>query len=72
MKNDQINKSISEVAENNRLPKDIVRDEMQKAIDAAWESKEHEAVKKQQELFPDGKPSVEDFVKEITGISKRQ
>lgn len=72
MKNYQIKKSISKVAEKNHLPKDIICDEMQKAIDTAWETKEPEAVKKQQELFPNGKPSVKDFIKKIAEISKGQ
>ena len=43
-------------------------DEMQKAIDAAWNTKDELALKRQLELFPNGKPTVEEF---IAKISKR-
>lgn len=72
MKNYQIKESINKVAKENHLPKNTVLDEMQKALDAAWESKEPEAMKKQQELFPSGKPSVEEFIKRIAELSKGQ
>lgn len=42
--------------------------EMQKAIDSAWDTKDELALKRQQELFPNGKPTVEEF---IAKISKR-
>lgn len=37
-------------------------DEMQKAIDAAWDTKDELALKRQKELFPNGKPTVEEFI----------
>lgn len=38
---------------------------MQAAIDAAWLSEDVEARRLQRELFPRGKPSVEEFVAKI-------
>ena len=38
---------------------------MQAAIDAAWRSDEPDVRRLQREMFPDGKPSVEDFVAKI-------
>lgn len=40
----------------------ILYDEMQRAIDAAWASDAPECRRMQEELFPEGKPSVELFV----------
>ena len=69
MKSKQINKHINKVAKQNHLSKDSVKEEMQKALDAAWESNDPEALKKQHELFPDGKPSVEEFIKKISEVA---
>lgn len=38
---------------------------MQAAIDVAWASEDAETRRLQRELFPDGKPSVDDFVARI-------
>ena len=37
--------------------------EMQKALDHAWENASAEEKQRQNELFPEGKPSLENFIK---------
>ena len=44
-----------------------VRREIQAAIDAAWDTDDLAAMKLQRELFPDGKPTPEQF---ITTVAK--
>lgn len=44
----------------------VLYDKMQKAIDAAWDMKDELALKRQQELFPNGKPTVEEFIAKIS------
>ena len=44
---------------------DVVR-EMQDIIDATWDNPDPAAKKKQRELFPNGKPSIEEFIRAVT------
>ena len=39
-----------------------IRKDMQEALDAAWATDDPAAKKLQEELFPDGKPSLEQFI----------
>lgn len=43
-----------------------VRQEIQRTIDAAWNSADPEVREKQRSLFPKGKPSVEEFIDVIS------
>ena len=58
-------KAIKSAAKNNGVSEQYVRDEMQKALDAAWNSSDEEALKRQRELFPDGKPTLEEFIRRV-------
>ena len=58
-------KAIKRAAKNNGVSEQHVRDEMQKALDAAWNSSDEEALKRQRELFPDGKPTLEEFIRKV-------
>lgn len=62
-------KAIKKTAKQYSVSEQHVREEMQKAIDAAWNTKDETALKRQKELFPNGKPTVEEFV---TELSKKQ
>ena len=44
--------------------------EIQKSIDEAWDSFDAETLKKQQELFPNGKPSIEEFIRTLADKMK--
>ena len=44
--------------------------EMQKAIDLAWANPTQEQKVFQQKHFPNGKPTVEEFVKTVSGLVK--
>lgn len=47
-----------------------VRDEMQNAIDTAWSSFDETVIQKQRLLFPNGKPTVEEFIATISKYVK--
>ena len=42
--------------------------EMQKAIDAAWKNPTKEQKLFQEKYFPNGKPSVEEFISTVSSI----
>ena len=46
--------------------------EMQKALDMAWENPTEEQKSFQKKYFPNGKPSVDEFVQAISAIVKRE
>lgn len=48
----------------------IIRHQMQKALDAAWRNPE--GTEARQELFPDGKPTPEQFIKVVAEEIKRE
>ena len=39
--------------------------EIQTSIDDAWDGFDAETLKKQQELFPNGKPTIEEFIRTL-------
>ena len=41
---------------------EVVRD-MQETLDAAWDSTDEATREKQRKLFPNGKPSIEEFIR---------
>lgn len=45
-------------------PEDVRR-EIQAAIDAAWDTEDPDAMKLQEDLFPDGKPTPEQFISTV-------
>lgn len=55
---------LKHVAEQNGTTLDDVRQEMQAAIDAAWENPD--GAELQHQLFPDGKPTPEEFIRTLT------
>ncbi len=46
--------------------------EMQKAIDAAWANPTEREKVFQEEYFPDGKPTVEEFIQTIADIVRQK
>lgn len=52
---------IQKVADNNDATRQEVYKEMQRAINAAWNTTDELASKRQKQLFPNGKPTVEEF-----------
>ena len=61
--------AIKKTAKNNGVSEQHVRDEMQKALDAAWSTTDEEALKRQRELFPDGKPTLEEFIRKVSQMT---
>lgn len=62
-------KAIKKTAKNNGVSEQHVREEMQKALDAAWNTTDKEALKRQQELFPNGKPTLDEFIKKVSRMA---
>lgn len=62
-------KAIKKTAKNNGVSEQHVRDEMQKALDAAGNTTDEEALKRQRELFPDGKPTLEEFIRKVSQMT---
>ena len=55
---------INQLANENGMSKTEILDEMQNAIDAAWESPNGADFR--EKLFPEGKPSPELFIRRMT------
>lgn len=60
-----INEIIAKIARDEGVSPESVREEMQKAIDIAWQTKDEKAKSMQKELFSSEKPSLEEFITEI-------
>lgn len=52
-------------------PEDVRR-EIQAAIDAAWNTEDPDAMTLQRELFPDGKPTPEQFIATVARYMKEK
>lgn len=59
-------KAIKKTAKNNGVSEQHVREEMQKALDEAWNTTDEEALRYQKEMFPNGKPTIEEFIKKVS------
>ena len=46
--------------------------EMQKAIDLAWENPSPEEKLFQELYFPEGKPTVEEFIQRVASLTQKQ
>ena len=57
--------AIQGTADHFGQPPEDVRREIQAAIDAAWDTDDLAAMKLQRELFPDGKPTPEQFISTV-------
>lgn len=47
-----------------------IRQEMQIALDSAWDASDPDTKRMQAELFPDGKPSLEEFIIKLSKLAK--
>lgn len=63
---------FQELAQRHGTTSEAVRASMQECIDAAWDSPDPTARARQQQLFPNGKPSVETFLLRVTEVMKGQ
>lgn len=54
--------AVGETASRFGETTDHVRQDMQAALDAAWDTDDLAAMKLQREFFPDGKPTLEQFI----------
>ena len=46
--------------------------EMKKAIDLAWENPTMEQKLFQEKYFPEGKPTVEEFIKRVASLARQE
>lgn len=65
-----INSILKQIAKDEGVPIENVREEIQKALDIAWESKNEQEIENQNKIFPKGKPNVEEFLKTVYGKIK--
>lgn len=56
---------IQELARQEHVSEETVLIEMQKALDAAWEKGDMKTRTSQNEMFPEGKPTLEQFIQKI-------
>lgn len=56
-------------SEHGTTPTEVIK-EMQIVLDAAWNNPDAAARQKQRELFPKGKPTVEEFIRKISELAK--
>ena len=68
--NQQMDDLLEKVAEKNGISKDKAAREIQAAIDAAWDNPDPLAREKQRALFPNGKPSIEEFIRVVAMRAK--
>ena len=61
--NKQSNELFKKIATHHGVSVDNAVRDMQDMIDATWHNPDPEAWKRQQELFPNGKPSIEEFIR---------
>jgi len=57
-----IEKIIKTIAAQENSTSENVNEEIQKAIDIAWSSENQQEIENQKKLFPNGKPTVEEFL----------
>ena len=62
----QLNELFKKIAAQHGVSVDEVVREMQDTIDVTWNNPEPTARKKQDALFPNGKPSIEEFIRVVT------
>lgn len=61
-KNNVYDELYNGVAREYGVLPDELRDKMQETIDASWNNNDEEIVRTQRTLFPNGKPTVEEFI----------
>lgn len=60
------------IAKQNGVTTDEVKRELQATIDATWNSTEPAERARQRQLFPKGKPSIEEFITVMAREVKKQ
>ena len=61
---------FQKIAAQNGVSADEVARELQALLDATWDNPDPAARKKQRALFPNGKPSVEEFIRVLAKQTK--
>lgn len=64
--------AIRKVAEHHGKSEKVVRRELQEVIDATWTSSDPEAKLMQSRLFPNGKPTPEEFIVAVSQYVKHK
>ena len=62
MTNKKYDEMIKEIADKRGITADEVRQQIEIAINMAWESKDPNVIKFQQKLFKNGKPHLNEFL----------
>lgn len=69
-KNIEFSAIYGQIARENGTSPAKVMKEMQIALDAAWDNPDVAVRRKQRELFPDGKPTLEEFICKVSELAK--
>lgn len=62
MEKNRVDAVIVALALREGIPSEEVRKRMQESIDAAWDSQDPDGQAYQRQLFPAGKPTLEEFI----------
>ncbi len=62
-------RAVKKTAKRHGVSEQYARNELQKALDAAWSTNDEAALKRQRELFPNGKPTIEEFVRKVSQMA---
>lgn len=64
--------AIRKIAERHGKSEKVVRRELEQIIDATWASSDPEAKLMQSRLFPNGKPTPEEFIRVVSQIVRER
>ena len=70
--NKKFSKIIKETANEHQVTPKKVVNEIQKTIELTWSNPDPKIKAAQQKLFPNGKPSVEEFIRTIATHAKQR
>lgn len=56
---------IRKIAKNNGVSESRVRTEMQLGLDKVWKTNDPDELRRRSELFPKGKPTLDEFISQI-------
>jgi len=66
--NKELRLILSEIAHKNGVTLEQVEQDIQDAIDGAWDNPDFR--ERQKKLFPDGKPTIEEFIMKMSQFVK--
>ena len=71
MQKSRLDEIFEQLATDNGVPASVVVHAVQNIIDATWDDPDPVAREKQRKLFPNGKPTIEEFIR-VTATQSKQ